>query len=160
MKGLVLGLGNEILCDDAVGIRVARRLAQSLHHPGWEVAWEEIGPLETMERLVGRDAAIIIDSAVNPEEPPGRVSCFPFARLPKTEHLGWSHGIDLATAMELGAGQGYRLPQRLSVITINIRDNSTLSECMTPELEREFEAIVARVKSQVALLLGRLGAFG
>lgn len=156
MKGLVLGLGNEMLSDDAVGIRLARRLAETLEYPEWEFSWAEIGPLETMERLVGLDAAILIDSIRVPDDPPGKVYCFPADELPATEHLGWSHGIDLVTALELGKDQGYRLPDRVSIVAVNITDNFTLSERMTPALEGSFDRILEAVEDEVQRLIGEM----
>lgn len=149
MNALILGIGNEILSDDAVGIRLARRIAETFQNPGWEVAWGEFGPLETMERLVGRDAAILIDSVRAPGLPPGRVSSFPLDRLRPTEHLAWSHGIDLLTALHLGRQHGRLLPERVFIIAVSIRDNTTLSESMTPELERRFDAIAAEVRRAI-----------
>lgn len=153
MNGLILGLGNEILCDDAIGIRVARRLAERLDEAGWEICWAEIGPLETMERLVGRDAGILIDATRVSGDPPGKVYCLPFDRLHSTVHIAWSHGIDLATAMRLGKDQGYRFPARLYIVAVNISDNYTLSETMTPDLEDNFERISAEVEAEVRHLI-------
>jgi hydrogenase maturation protease len=156
MTGLILGLGNEILCDDAIGIRLARRLADSFQRPGWDVEWAEIGPLETMERLVGRDAAILIDSIRVAEDPPGTVYSFSADELPQTSHLRWSHGIDLVTALQLGQDQGYRLPGRLWVVAVNITDNYTLSETMTAVLEEDFETIFREVEGRVHQLVAEL----
>ncbi|MBI5828855.1 MAG: hypothetical protein HZB20_04795 [Chloroflexi bacterium] len=63
MKTLILGLGNPILGDDALGLRVAALVRQRLP-PGSaiEVDEEYWGGLRLMERLVGYDKAILIDA--------------------------------------------------------------------------------------------------
>lgn len=158
VNGLILGLGNELLCDDAIGIRLAKRLAGTLHADGWEVDWGEIGPLETMERLVGRDAAILIDSIRIPGDPPGSVYEFASDQLGRTEHARWSHGIDLATALKLGRDQGFRLPTHLHVMAINVTDVFTLSEVMTPEMEEAFDRILREVDRHIRRLIGEVNA--
>jgi hydrogenase maturation protease len=166
MTGIILGIGNEILCDDAIGIRLARRLAEDSSSPGgpaipgWEVAWGELGPLETAERLAGHDAAIIIDAMKSPDRDPGEISVFSLDDLEGVVHLGWYHGMNLQTAMQFLRDQGAILPGRLAIIGITIADNMLLSEKMTPELEERFEEVYRRVRERVRGLMGGMGECG
>ena len=157
MRGILLGIGNEILCDDAIGIRLARRLAEDDVAPGWEIAWGELGPLETAERLAGHDAAILIDAMRVTDRPPGGISAFTLGALRQTEHLGWSHGMNLQTALRFLVGQGTDLPRQLAIIGIAIADNTLLSETMTPALEKGFEAILVQVKEMVLHIAREMG---
>ena len=63
MKTLVLGLGNPIVTDDAVGLRVAQALKPLLTHcPDIDISEDHWGGLRLMERMVGYNRAIIIDA--------------------------------------------------------------------------------------------------
>jgi len=163
MTNIILGLGNEILCDDAIGIRLARRLADDCaspggpNLPGWEVTWGELGPLETAERLTGHDAAIILDAMKSPDRAPGEIEVFSIDDLEGVVHLGWYHGMNLQTAMQFLEDQGARLPTRLAIIGITIVDNMLLSERMTPELEEGFEEVYTKVVETVRGLVGEMG---
>ncbi len=57
MKTLVLGLGNPLLGDDAVGLRVAASLRGRLP-PDVELDEDYCGGLRLMERLAGYDRAV------------------------------------------------------------------------------------------------------
>ena len=62
-KILVLGLGNPLLGDDSVGLRVAQQVqAQLADRPEVEVAEDYWGGLRLMERLAGFERVIIVDA--------------------------------------------------------------------------------------------------
>jgi hydrogenase maturation protease len=64
MRTLVLGLGNPLLGDDAVGLKVAALVRERLGGaPGVDVEEEEAGGLRLMERMTGYDRAILVDAA-------------------------------------------------------------------------------------------------
>lgn len=65
-KIIVVGLGNPILSDDSVGIRVARVLNERITQPGINVVEASIAGLDFLDFLTGYDKAIIVD-AVNTE---------------------------------------------------------------------------------------------
>ena len=73
MKTLVIGLGNPLVTDDSVGLRVAAELKTRLAgRPDVEVDEDYWGGLRLMERLVGCDRAIVID-AIHTGAPPGTI---------------------------------------------------------------------------------------
>ena len=75
MKTLVIGLGNPLVTDDSVGLRVAAELKTRLAgRPDVEVGEDYWGGLRLMERLVGSDRAIVID-AICTGAPPGTIHC-------------------------------------------------------------------------------------
>lgn len=62
MKTLVLGMGNPILCDDGVGIRVARVLLEKPQLPDVTIEEFSLAGMDLLELLSGYDRAIIIDA--------------------------------------------------------------------------------------------------
>jgi hydrogenase maturation protease len=143
---LIIGLGNPLLRDDAVGLRVARQVAAALGgREDVEVVEEACGGLRLMERMVGFDRAILID-ALRSGRPPGTVLTLD-PRDMHTQHSASSHDVSLPTALALGRRTGARLPadDQLSVIAIEAEDVETFGEEMTAAVEAAVPHAAARV---------------
>lgn len=103
-KWLVLGLGNEILGDDAIGIVVAKRIFDALSHArrGIEVhfASAELGGWRLVDLLPGYDRILIIDSVQTSGGEVGR--CYRISLDGcDTAHLTSAHGVNLAEAIAM-----------------------------------------------------------
>lgn len=143
---LIIGLGNPLLRDDAVGLRVARQVAAALGgREDVEVTEETCGGLRLMERMVGFDRAILID-ALRSGRPPGTVLTLD-PRQVQTQHSASSHDVNLPTALALGRRTGARLPadDQLSVIAVEAEDVETFGEEMTAAVEAAVPRAAARV---------------
>ncbi|MCL1926715.1 MAG: hydrogenase maturation protease, partial [Syntrophorhabdaceae bacterium] len=104
MKTLLAGMGNPILSDDAVGVRLARDIGGRLSDaPGLFIMEEcSVGGLNIIEVLEGYDRAIILDSIRTAGSIPGDWHRFTSAALRETMNLSNIHDVNFATAMELG----------------------------------------------------------
>jgi len=135
MRTLVLGLGNPVLTDDSVGLRVIEELRPLLAgRPDVEVDEDYWGGLRLMERLVGYDRAIIVD-AICTGAPPGTVHRLPVGDIP-TQHSASGHDANLATALALGRQAGAHLPATENILLVGIEAHDILSfseEC-TPQV--------------------------
>jgi hydrogenase maturation protease len=135
-KTLVLGLGNPLLTDDSVGLRLAERLRPLLAgRPGIEVDVDYWGGLRLMERLVGYDRAIVLD-AICSGAAPGTLFRLGPADVP-TEHSASAHDVNLPTALALGRQMGAKLPQDNAILLIALEaaDTFSFSESLTPQVE-------------------------
>lgn len=73
MSTLIIGLGNPLVTDDSVGLRVAAELRTRLAgRADVEVAEDYWGGLRLMEQMVGYDRAIVVD-AICSGAPPGTI---------------------------------------------------------------------------------------
>jgi len=145
-RTLIIGLGNPLLRDDAVGLQVARRVRAALAgRDDAEVVEESCGGLRLMERMVGYDRAILID-AIRGDRTPGTVLTLD-PREVHTQHSASAHDVNLPTALALGRRTGARLPSddQLRIIAIEVEDVETFGEEMTPAVE----AAVPRAAAQV-----------
>ena len=162
MRTLVLGMGNPILCDDAVGIRLARDLRSRLE------TVPEAGPGRRLHRRLLRRGA----QHPRPSHrvrPARRIRLYPHVRgrLPdnwhemtgetfrETMNLGCVHDANFTTALELGRQMGAYLPTRdnVHIFAVEIVDNTTFSESMTPELEAAYNAFCPEIMRQALALL-------
>jgi len=151
-RTLILGLGNPLLTDDAVGLHVVRRLGPVLaDQPNVEVAEDYWGGLRLMERFVGFDHAIIVD-AQRTGAPPGTLSVLA-ADAGAPRHAHSSHDVSLPTALEFGRRAGARLPApgHILIVAIEAADVETFGTQCTPAVA----AAVPRAVEQVLSLLPR-----
>ncbi len=135
MKTLVLGLGNPILTDDAVGIRVASALASRVHQPDVIVQTSELGGLNLLELLVGYNKAIIIDAIQTRDGKPGQVHRLTEESFEASHHANSTHGIDFKSTIELGRKLGLDLPTEFVIFAVEVQDATSFGERLTPAVE-------------------------
>jgi hydrogenase maturation protease len=157
MRTLLLGMGNPILSDDAVGVRLARDFKERLAgHPGLEVVEEcSVGGLNLIDVLRGYERAIVLDSLATEESVPGAWHRFDDDALRETAHLTNLHDANFATALELGRRIGVPLPEpgRIHIFAVEVEDNATFSERMTPALEAAYSDYAPAILAEVQVLL-------
>jgi hydrogenase maturation protease len=132
-RTLVIGLGNPLISDDSVGLRVAQQLRPRLaDRPEIDVMEDYWGGLRLMERMIGYDRAIVID-AICGQSPPGTIHLLTIDSMP-TQKSASAHDVNLATAVEFGRQAGVRLPrnEQIQLIGIEAKDVLTFSQRCSP----------------------------
>lgn len=146
---LILGIGNPLLSDDGVGIRVARAIAAEGENARWVVRESETGGFDIIDVLEGFDRAIVIDAIRIDRACPGDVIVLDSASLGTSMHLIAAHQIDLPTALELGRRTGRHMPNSVAVIGVQIEDDHTFSETCTPAVTAAIPS-AARLAKRIA----------
>jgi hydrogenase maturation protease len=150
MKTLVLGLGNPLLRDDSVGLRVVQELrGRPEVPPDVEISEDYWGGLRLMERMVGYDRVIVVD-AMRSGEAPGSIRRLGPDSVP-TQRSASTHDVNLPTALRLGRMAGAALPADEGILLIGIEaaDVETFSEQLTPEVQRAIPEAVALILSEL-----------
>jgi hydrogenase maturation protease len=143
MKTLILGIGNLILTDDGVGIKIAQKLKET--RPELDVVeTSEVG-MALLELMAGYDKLIIIDSIKTEQGKPGELHKLELADLKPPMCFTSSHGIDIPTAIELGQRVGYQMPKKISLYAVEVKDNSTFSEECTEEIRERIPFITKQI---------------
>ena len=157
MKTIVIGLGNPILSDDGVGWKVIEKIqsiipSSRLWHPSpnespsgvlreedrdeGEVVLEtaSLGGLSLMERLVGFERAILVDSMETGQGHAGSVRMFTLDELPNPSagHSASAHDTSLVTALKTGRRMGLSLPTEIRVVAIEAKQVYDFSEELSP----------------------------
>lgn len=146
MRTLVLGIGNPIVTDDAVGLRVAQVIKQA--NPELEVVEACSGALGLFDYITDCDRLIIVDSVKTAGGKPGSLYKIELDDLkPKLNHAA-SHGLDIASAFALGEGLGYRMPRTVSIYAIEVEDNVSFSEACTKEVAARIPHIAAEIMEE------------
>ena len=143
MSTLILGIGNPILTDDGAGIKIAQKLKGA--KPELEVMeTSEVG-LALLELIAGYDKLIIIDSIKTGQGKPGELYKLGLEDLKPPMYCSSSHGIDIATAVELGKRVGYKMPKDINLYAVEVKDNLTFSEECTEEIEKRIPFIIKQI---------------
>jgi hydrogenase maturation protease len=132
---LVIGLGNPILGDDGVGWSVARCVAEQLSgNKHVEVDCLAVGGLSLMERMLGYERVILVDSIETGEHPIGTVSVLELGELanPDLGHSTSAHDASLTTALAAAQAMGAQVPERVVIVGIEARVGLDFTETLSP----------------------------
>jgi hydrogenase maturation protease len=132
MSTLVLGIGNPILSDDGVGIEVARLLKEQV--PSITVEETNEASVALLDLITGYDKLIIIDSIKSGQGKPGELYKLSLEDFGTSMDFASLHGMDIATAFEVGESLGCTMPRSVSIYAVEVKDNSTFAERCTPEV--------------------------
>jgi len=143
MNTLILGIGNPILTDDGVGIKIAQKLKEE--NPELEVLETSEAGIALLDLVTGYDKLIIIDSIKTEKGKPGDLYKLGLEDLQPSKDLSSSHGIGIATAFELGQRLGYSVPKYTSIYAVNIKDNTTFGESCTQEIKDKIPFIAGQI---------------
>jgi hydrogenase maturation protease len=163
MRILILGMGNPILCDDAVGIRLARDLRVAFEQTADSARTNAVdfiedcsaGGLNLLDLVIGYDRLLVFDSICTPGETPGNWHAMTGATFRETMNVSCVHDANFTTALELGRQLGARLPrpEDVHIFAVEIVNNTTFSENMTPELESAYRDFSSQIMRQALDLL-------
>jgi len=100
MNIAVLGLGNELLGDEGVGVHAVRRLQQMHLPPSVEVLEVGTAILDALPVLENADRVIVVD-AMQDGQRPGTVYTLPLEQCSGSGCIASMHGFDIFRTMSL-----------------------------------------------------------
>jgi hydrogenase maturation protease len=153
MKTLVLGVGNSVLCDDGVGIRVASELSKMISDPTITVAEAYDGGLSLVEAFLGYDHVVLIDAIQTKDGTPGDVYELRPEDLYSARHLSSPHQVTFVAALDLGRTLGLALPSSIDIVAVEVEDVTSFADTCTPRVEKAIpiavEKALKRCRTQV-----------
>lgn len=151
-RTLVLGVGNVLMGDEGIGVRVVDRLAEKDLDPDTEIVDGGTGGLHLLEYFLGHDRILLVD-AVNDGRPPGSVSVSKpvYGRdYPPTlvaHDIGLKDVLDAVILMD-------RKPE-VWLVTISVAAADTPSLLLSPAVEAAIEPAVAGILEVLATVRAR-----
>ena len=122
MKTIILGVGNQILGDDGVGIHVSNELKKRIKDPNITINDAVTGGMNLLELLLGYDKAIIVDAVKSNKGEVGEVRRIPLDNF-STMHSCNPHDVSLIEAIEVAKKMGEkRIPQEIIIIGIIMKE--------------------------------------
>ena len=143
---LVLGLGNELLKDDAVGMRVAEKLRHTFPENEVEVSWTSAFGLALLDELMGRERALLIDSYIAQSAPDFReydLDAVEQPNAPCPHFVGIGEIRKTMRALELG------FPREVRILAIPVDDPTTFSSEMSPQVAARVPEAAERARGVV-----------
>lgn len=148
-RTVVVGLGNPLLTDDGVGIRVARALRGALgDRADVEVVELCTGGIAVMEAFVGSTRGILVD-AMTAGGRPGTVYRRTSADLGASRNAACAHDTDLGTALAVGRRLGLSLPREVEVWGVEPARVDVFGEELTPAVARAVPDLVEAIRASL-----------
>ncbi len=150
---LLLGLGNDILTDDAVGLHVVHELQRELAgQPVIDIRETTEMGLALLDYITGYRVVFIVDSIQTGKAAPGVLHELDAAAL--TQLTGRTpHFVGVSETLALGRQLGLPMPEQVSIFAIEVEDPFTLGTALSPALQAALPAIVDRIRAAVQSLL-------
>ncbi len=158
-KTLIIGLGNPILTDDGVGVKVAQVLETLIDldaHPELTITEASAGGLRLMEALLGFDRVVLIDAFYLNQETttPGKIHHLTLDDLRSvspTQHSTSAHDTSLVTALDAAEKMGYQIPQEFSIYAVEVENILDFSEIPTPAVAKSIPIVVSQIIEELSL---------
>jgi hydrogenase maturation protease len=153
-KFSIIGLGNEFISDDGVGIYAVRQLKSKINDdsrsknsaPDFlkDIVFEElaIGGLQLLDYIIGYETCVIVDAIVTGAHPIGTIYRFTQTQQQKPVKLATSHQIDLSQVLGLAKLFSADIPHTIRVYGIEVSDVTTFSNSCTALVENAIPQLV------------------
>lgn len=152
-RTVVLGLGNPILSDDAVGLVVAAELERRLDAeplPGVAVRTTARGGFELIDLLAGTDRVILVDCLTVPDPAPGRIRRLGLDDVSGSARLVGGHELSVGAAFQLAAQAAIPMPRDVIIYAVEAGDATTFAEALTPAVAAAAAELAERIWAELA----------
>lgn len=151
MRALVLGIGNPILGDDGIGVRVAQELAKEIKDENIDVKDTSVDGLNLLELIVGYDKVVIIDAIMTEGGEVGEIYKLRPEDSVRTMHFTTSpHHGNLATAIEMGRKLlADQMPGGIVVFAVSIQEVTEITEEMTRKVKEAVPKVMSLILEEI-----------
>jgi hydrogenase maturation protease len=150
---VVLGLGNPVRFDDAVGLHVAEAVERLLAEepvPGVTVVTSTRAGLELIDLLAGASRAIIVDCLVPANPVPGRVTRLTLDDVAGASRLVGAHDVTIAGAFKFAAASGVPMPNELEIFGVEAADVDRIAEGLSPAVADAVRPLAREIHRRLA----------
>ena len=144
---LLLGLGNDILSDDAIGLHVVRELERELAgQPDIDVRETTEMGLALLDFMAGYSSVVIVDSIQTGKAPPGFLHDLDAAALAQLTGRT-PHFLGVGETLALGRQLGLAMPGQVRIFAIEVEDPFTLGAALSPRMQELLPGLVSRIRA-------------
>lgn len=157
MKIIVLGVGNQILGDDGVGVHIANELKKHIKNPNIEIDEAITGGMNLLDLILGYDKAIIIDAVKSEGVRDGLVKRIPIENF-NTMHSCNPHDVSLIEAIEMAKKMGEKqIPKEIIIIGVMMKSipcefGEKLSKNIAEAIPEAVEMTLNEIKNDINIL--------
>lgn len=146
---LILGLGNEVLRDEALGLKIVDDLKHLSGIPGLEYAKAVKGGLEILDYLKNYRELVIIDTISTKTGRPGDIYYFTPENYRETLHLSSNHDTSFLTTLRTGETLGLNIPEKIDIIAIEIICDLQLGQQLSSVILEKYDEILHEIMNFV-----------
>ena len=148
MKVKIIGIGNPILRDDSVGIKIAERLRGRVNA---DVEILMTTDFEVIDKILGYDKAIIVDAVKSGKEP-GTIYEFSLDDVFSSYSIPGTHALSLGTTLKLGYTIfPEEMPKELKIFAVEVEDIEHFGEDCTPKVERAIPKVIEMIEEELKI---------
>lgn len=150
-SAILIGIGNEVLSDDRIGIYLAHRLEKQLDIPS------RISPyisLDLLDYVKNKDAVFIIDSFKDPDYRLGGIKVFQLSDLESMQNPSYSHGVTIPIIFNIAEKLHHRVSESIVIFGVNVSDNQTFSEDFSEEIQEIIDEIYKNLEIKIKKYVG------
>jgi len=148
-KILILGLGNDLLSDDAIGLLVVRDLKKQ-QNTNFEIIETAEHGMALLDYFIGFDSAILVDAIQTKSVPVGTIHEMDESDLnevfaPSPHFSGLPEMIHVAREMNLD------FPKQFKIFAIEVADVLTMGGEVSPKVYDAIAEIQPKITKQIQL---------
>ncbi len=139
---LVLGIGNDLLGDDAVGLLVA----EALRGDGLVVRTGVRSGLALLDEVVGARRVLLVDSQATGGQP-GTIC--EFSLEPSVVRSPSAHYVGYGEALAIGAAVGLEMPEEIRVVAVERAPEVYLGADLSEPVRAALPTMVERARNVI-----------
>jgi hydrogenase maturation protease len=146
-KTLVIGLGSDVLGDDAFGLIVAQKLLDKGLDCLADIRLSCESGMKLLDHLLDYEKVIIVDSYLDPKGEAGKI-----LTLPVEEDKTCApciHFFSIGQALALGRHLGLRVPSEVKAFAVVINEIKLSDEGLSPNVDKAVGAILGLVEEEL-----------
>ncbi len=147
---IVLGIGNRLQGDAAVGLLVIEQAYRELSGLFSQVVFKQSSQtgFDIINDLHGFKKAIIVDNVMTGKKPPGFCHERFLSSLKETsgEKLIDASGISIGTMLCIGRKCGYKVPSSLLFLGVEVVDVSSFSSSLTIPIKNVVASVIGKIR--------------
>ncbi len=143
MKTAILGLGNPILSDDSVGIKVAHIIGERF--PDIDIIEAPAAGIRIMDEVTGYDKLILIDSIKTGKSEPGTLYQYSVEDFKGTLHSSSPHDMSFFEALQIYRDKHEKVPEEIIIYAIEVENTETFSEECTEKVKKAISKITEEI---------------
>jgi len=149
---LFLGVGNEILTDDGIGIKLIQDIRNMTLFPDATFQTSCNGGMDILEMIKNYEEVIIIDAIKTKEGVPGDVYYFTPEDIHETLHISNFHDISFLDALRLGHILKFNMPEKIHIVAIEIVEDMEFNNQFSPVIQSKYDKIKMDVTDTISTI--------
>ena len=148
-RTLVLGIGNTIIGNDAIGIMAVRALRKEELSADCLIAETQETGINLLAAICGYAKVIIVDSIRTLKNKPGYIHRFTQDDFKAGRSIYSSHQLGLPTLLEIGRELKLDIPGQMIIYAVEIDKEECFRETLTKPVEKSVSKLVGLIQEEL-----------